>query len=147
VAPCIREYCKRVAIIGGLIASSSQANDPATCVSLTRTSIGSPSGADVILFGGNFANAAALGAALHINHFGLLALPPTKSFSGVWHEIGVYNDASNNAHIVDIAGQADDIAGTSFSNDPMLHLAVSDMAVLVGVNALSLTGDNVHFVT
>jgi hypothetical protein len=106
-------------------------------------------GADVLLFGGNFANAAALGASLHLNHFGLLFLPATGFGSDVsWHEIGVYNDASNNAHIVDIAMKTTVTAfGTMFSDAPTIKVAASDMVVLVGVNALSLTGDNIHFVT
>jgi hypothetical protein len=110
---------------------------------------GAPAGADVILFGGNFANAAALGASLHMNHFGLLF--STIGEGHDWHEIGVYNDTFNNAHIVDIAmwvnHNALQISGTLFSDDPAIGLAVSDMVTLVGVNALSLTGANIHFVT
>jgi hypothetical protein len=109
----------------------------------------------VILFGGNFANAAALGASLHINHFGVFSLKPNYVLSAggsadgaYWHEIGVYNDVANTAHIVDIAlHNIGDVSGTVFSDDPHIRIAVSDMAVLVGVNALSLTGDNIHFVS
>jgi hypothetical protein len=100
------------------------------------------------MFGGNFASAAALGASLHINHFGLIALPVGFVDSLIWHEIVVYNDASNNAHIADIAmTNTDPIHGTFFSDDPHIRVAVSDMAVLVGVNGLSLTGDNIHFIS
>jgi hypothetical protein len=37
--------------------------------------------------------------------------------------------------------------GTMFSDAPTIKVAASDMVVLVGVKALSLTGDNIHFVT
>jgi len=110
---------------------------------------GSPAGADVILFGGNFASAAALGTSLHINHFGLFATINFALGAGaIWHEIGVYNDVSNNAHIVDIAMTTTaNISGAFFSDDPHIKVAVSDMVILVGVNALSLTGADIHFVS
>ena len=112
---------------------------------------GSPAGTDVILFGDNFASATALGSSLHINHFGLFALPAGTGYSmgSNLHELGIYNDVSGNAHIVDIAINViiHVVSGTFFSDDPGLQVAVSDMAVLVGVNAFSLTGDNIHFVT
>jgi hypothetical protein len=107
-------------------------------------------GTDVILFGGNFANAAALGTSLHINHYLALDVSGEGITAGHdWHQIGIYNDASNNAHIVDIAmkttGKHD--SSTIFTDEPIIEVAISDMVMLVGVNAVSLTGANIHFVT
>jgi hypothetical protein len=158
----VRAWGTEVNIEGlGQVAGSTPSNHPVSSATgapavftgqlLSGGSVaGSPAGTDVILFGGNFASAAALGASLHINHFGLFSL--TGGFGlgpGFhWHEIGVYNDVSNNAHIADIAmATTADTFGTIFSDDPHLKVAVSDMAFLVGVNALSLTGDNIHFVS
>ncbi len=58
------------------------------------------------------------------------------------HILFLYNDANNNAHLADV----DFLAGTKTANTALLTEHVSDMAELVGVNANSLVGANIHFV-
>jgi hypothetical protein len=114
--------------------------------------VGTAANADVMLLGGTYANAAAVAATLHLNPFGISSNPVGGGTIGstTSHEIIVYNDTFNNAHIADLAWfDTFSQAGphTYFSNEPSISVAVSDMAFLVGVNANSLTGANIHFVS
>jgi hypothetical protein len=116
--------------------------------------VGAPANTDVILLGGNFAGAAAVASTLHLNPFGIWNTPFSTASQEpaflVVHEIVVYNDTFNNAHIADLVWT--DTVGhtwpfTYVSNSATITVAVSDMAILLGVNANSLTGANIHFVS
>ena len=118
--------------------------------------LGAPAGADVILLGGNFASADVVAGTLHLNPFGVIQFgngpPPPGATSGGFggqHVIIVYNDTLNNAHIADlfVRGGGDLANDVVFTNAMSTTVAVSDLVILVGVNADSLTGDNIHFVT
>jgi hypothetical protein len=94
----------------------------------------------VLVFGTEFADAAALSA--------LLAGPGTVKFAqaqlpAIEHFIGAYTDLSGNVRIADIDLHTKAGGSLSFADG---SVAVSDMVQLTGVSLASLHNANIHFV-